>query len=317
MQRHRVGLFALGCATLLLLTAPALADTIKIVVPFAAGGPVDQLARILANGLGPKLDANVIVDDRGGAGGAIASEYVAHAAPDGKTILLASLGSQVLSPILQPPTSYDPVKSFEPVMLVGVVPSLLVVNKDLGVASLPQLINKAKAQKLTYGSAGPGTTMNIAVEMLNAAAGVKITHVPYRGAGPAINDLLGGHVDMLNADLPVLLPLVKAGSVKALALFAEQRSALLPDLPTTVELGLPSVVMENWYGVVLPAGTPNDVRDKLEQALFAVIAEPEIRQRLSGNAIHGMLGHDAFAERLAKEFSTWPDTIKKLGITGE
>jgi tripartite-type tricarboxylate transporter receptor subunit TctC len=202
-------------------------------------------------------------------------------------------------------------------MLVGVVPSLLVVNKDLGVASLPQLINKAKAQKLTYGSAGPGTTMNIAVEMLNAAAGVKITHVPYRGAGPAINDLLGGHVDMLNADLPVLLPLVKAGSVKALALFAEQRSALLPDLPTTVELGLPSVVMENWYGVVLPAGTPNDVRDKLEQALFAVIAEPEIRQRLSGNAIHGMLGHDAFAERLAKEFSTWPDTIKKLGITGE
>ena len=128
MQRHRGGLFALGCATLLLLTAPALADTIKIVVPFAAGGPVDQLARILANGLGPKLDANVIVDDRGGAGGAIASEYVAHAAPDGKTILLASLGSQVLSPILKPPTSYDPVKSFEPVMLVGVVPSLLIVT---------------------------------------------------------------------------------------------------------------------------------------------------------------------------------------------
>lgn len=242
---------------------------------------------------------------------------MAHATPDGKTILLASLGSQVLSPILKPPTSYDPVKSFEPVMLVGVVPSLLVVNKDLGVASLPQLINKAKAQKLTYGSAGPGTTMNIAVEMLNAAAGVKITHVPYRGAGPAINDLLGGHVDMLNADLPVLLPLVKAGSVKALALFAEQRSPLLPDLPTTAELGLPSVVMENWYGVLLPAGTPNDVRDKLEQALFAVIAEPEIRQRLSGNAIHGMLGHDAFAAKLSKEFSTWPETIKALRITGE
>jgi len=221
MQRHRSGFLALCCAALLLLTAPALADTIKIVVPFAAGGPVDQLARILANGLGPKLNANVIVDDRGGAGGAIASEFVAHALPDGKTLLLASLGSQVLSPILKPPTAYDPVKSFEPVMLVGVVPSLLVVNKDLGIASLPQLINRAKTQKLTYGSAGPGTTMNIAVEMLNAAAEVKITHVPYRGAAPAINDLLGGHVDMLNADLPVLLPLVKAGSVKALALFAE------------------------------------------------------------------------------------------------
>jgi tripartite-type tricarboxylate transporter receptor subunit TctC len=301
----------------LLLATPAKADTVKIVVPFAAGGPVDQLARLLASELGPKLNANVIVDDRGGAGGAIAAEYVARAAPDGDTVLLASLGSQVLSPILKPPTAYDPVKSFEPVMLVGVVPSLLVVNKDLGVASLPQLINKAKVQKLTYGSAGPGTTMNIALEMLNAAAGVKITHVPYRGAAPAINDLLGGHVDMLDADLPVLLPLVQAGSVKALALFADQRSPLLPDLPTTAEFGLPSVVMENWYGVFLPAGTPAKVRDKLEQALFAVIAIPAIKQRLASNGMQGRLGHEAFADRLAKEFATWPDTIHKLGITGE
>jgi tripartite-type tricarboxylate transporter receptor subunit TctC len=317
MQHRRSWLFGLCGAAALLLATPALADTIKIVVPFAAGGPVDQLARILANGLGPKLNANVIVDDKGGAGGAIGCEFVAHAAPDGTTLLLASLGSFVLSPILKPPTSYEPLKSFEPVMLVGSVPTLLVVNKDLGVASLPQLINKAKVQKLTYGSAGPGTTMNIALEMLNAAAGIKITHVPYRGAAPAINDLLGGHVDMLNADVPVLLPLVQAGSVKALALFADERSPLLPDLPTTVELGLPSVMIENWYGVLLPAGTPKGVRDRLEQALFAVIAEPDIKQRLAGNAIHGMLGHEAFAASLAKEFSTWPDTIKKLGITGE
>lgn len=317
MPRFQGWLFAVCGVALSLLATPARADTVKIVVPFAAGGPVDQLARLLASELGPKLNANVIVDDRGGAGGAIASEYVAHAAPDGNTVLLASLGSQVLSPILKPPTAYDPIKSFEPVMLVGVVPSLLVVNKDLGVASLPQLINKAKLQKLTYGSAGPGTTMNIAVEMLNAAAGVKITHVPYRGAAPAINDLLGGHVDMLDADLPVLLPLVQAGSVKALALFADQRSPLLPDLPTTTELGLPSVIMENWYGVFLPAGTPPQVRDKLEQALFAVIAIPAIKQRLAGNGMHGMLGHEAFADMLAKEFATWPDTIHKLGITAE
>ncbi len=317
MPRLHGWLLGLCGIALLPMAAPARAETVKIVVPFAAGGPVDQLARLLASELGSQLDANVIVDDRGGAGGAIASEYVAHAAPDGTTALLASLGSQVLSPILKPPTAYDPVKSFEPVMLVGVVPSLLVVNKDLGVASLPQLINKAKTQKLTYGSAGPGTTMNIALEMLNAAAGVKITHVPYRGAAPAINDLLGGHVDMLNADLPVLLPLVQAGSVKALALFATQRSPLLPNLPTTAELGLPSVIMENWYGVFLPAGTPPQIREKLEQSLFAVIAMPAIKQRVAGNGMHGMLGHDAFAARLAKEFTTWPDTIKKLGITGE
>jgi tripartite-type tricarboxylate transporter receptor subunit TctC len=309
-------LAGLTCAALLFAT-PAFAETVKIVVPFAAGGPVDQVARILAAELGRPLAADVIVDDRGGAGGTIGSEFVAHATPDGTTMLLASLGSQVLSPILKPPAAYDPVKSFEPVMLVGVVPSLLVVSQQLGVATMPELLAKAKQQKLTYGSAGPGTTMNIAVEMLNAAAGVHITHVPYRGAAPALNDLLGGHVDVVNADLPVLLPLVKAGSVKAVALFAGERSPLLPDLPTTKELGLPSVVMENWYGIFLPAGTPLPARDKLERALDAVVAIPSIKQRFAENGMHDTLGHDAFTARLGKEFAAWPVTIKQLGITGE
>jgi tripartite-type tricarboxylate transporter receptor subunit TctC len=232
-------------------------------------------------------------------------------------MLLASMGSQVLSPILKPPTTYDAVKSFEPVMLVASIPSLLVVNQQLGVGTLKDLIAKAKQEKLTYGSAGPGTTMNIAVEMLNAAAGVKITHVPYRGAAPAINDLLGGHVDMLNADLPVLLPLVNAGSVKALALFAHERTPLLPDLPTKKELGLPSVVMESWYGVFVPAGTPPQVRDKIEQALFAIVALPSVKQRFADSGMHGTIGHEAFAARLTQDFATWPDTIKKLGITSE
>jgi len=316
MRRFLGSLAGLCCAASLLLVAPAFAETVKIVVPFAAGGPVDQVARILAPELGPKLGADVIVDDRGGAGGAIAAEFVARAAPDGDTMLLVSLGAGVLGPILKPPAAYDPVKSFEPVMRIGAVPSLLVVNQQLGVATLKELIAKAKQEKLTYGSAGPGTTMNIAVEMLNAAAGVKITHVPYRGAAPAITDLLGGHVDMLNADLPVLLPLVQAGKVKALALFAPERSPLIPDLPTTNELDLPSVVMENWYGVWLPAGTPPHIRDRLEQALFAVVAIPSIKERFAGNGMHDTLGHEAFAALLKQEFADWPATIQKLGITG-
>lgn len=307
----------LCCAAVLLLAGPAWAEPIKIVVPFAAGGPVDQLARILASQLGPQLATDVIVDDRGGAGGAIGSEFVARAAPDGKTMLLASLGSQVLSPILKPPTSYEPIKGFEPVMLVASVPSLLVVSPQLGVTTLKDVIAKAKTQKLTYGSAGPGTTMNIAVEMLNAAAGIHITHVPYRGAAPALNDLLGGHVDMVNADLPVLLPLVRAGSVKPVALFAAERTPLLPDLPTTKELGLPSVIMENWYGILLPAGTPPQLRDRIEQALFAVLAMPAIKQRFAEDGMHGTLGHQAFAARLTQEFAQWPETIARLGITGE
>jgi tripartite-type tricarboxylate transporter receptor subunit TctC len=316
MQRVRA-LFALGCAISAALMAPARAETVRIVVPFAAGGPVDQLARILANDLGSKLNADVIVDDRGGAGGAIGAEFVARAAPDGSTVLLASLGASVLSPILKPPAAYDPVKSFEPVMLVGEVPTLLVVNKDLGVATLPDLIARAKQQKLSYGSAGPGTTMNISVEMLNAAAGVKITHVPYRGAGPAIGDLLGGHLDVLNADLPILLPLAQAGSVKPLAVFSAERTPLLPDVPTARELGLASVLIEDWYGIFLPVGTPPQARDRLEQALYAVIALPAVKQRFAENGMHGTLGHEAFAKRLAKEFADWPAIINNLAITGE
>lgn len=316
MKRLAGWLAVLGCAVPLLMT-PARAETVKFVVPFAAGGPVDQWARLITSELGPKLGADVIVDDRGGAGGAIAAEYVAHATADGTTVLFGSFGACVLSPILKPPSSYDPIKSFAPVMRVGAVPSLLVVNNELGVTTMQELIAKAKEQKLTYGSAGPGTTMNIAVEMLKASAGVNITHVPYRGAAPAITDLLGDHVDMLNADLPVLMPLVKAGKVKAIALFAPERSSLMPDLPTTKELGLPGVLMENWYGVLAPAETPAPVREKLEQALLAVVAMPSIQQRIAENGLHDPLGHAASAALLKQEFAEWPDKIKQLGITGD
>ncbi len=317
-MKRFLGLLIGTCfAASLALTRPAHAEPIKIVVPFAAGGPVDQLARVLANGLGPKLGEDVIVDDRGGAGGAIACEFVARANPDGKTVLLASLGAFVIGPILKPPANYDPVKSFEPIMLVGSVPSLIVVNPKSGIASLKDLVAKAKQQQLSYGSAGPGTTMNISLEMLNKAAGVKITHVPYRGAAPAITDLLGGHIDTLNADLPVLLPMVKAGKVRALAVFSPERTPLLPDVPTTKELGYPGMIMENWYGLLLPAGTPKDVRDRLEKAAFAVISTPAVKARFAADGTHGALNHDAFAAMLKQQFAEWPERVKTLGISGE
>jgi len=317
MKRLSRLLVSAGFVASLLFTPPAQAEPIKIVVPFAAGGPVDQLARVLANGLGPKLGEDVIVDDRGGAGGAIACEFVARANPDGKTVLLASLGAFVIGPVLKPPANYDPVKSFEPVMLVGSVPSLIVVNPKSGIATLADLIAKAKQQQLSYGSAGPGTTMNIALEMLNKAAGIKITHVPYRGAAPAITDLLGGHIDTLNADLPVLLPMVKAGKVKALAVFSPERTPLLPDLPTTREAGFPGMIMENWYGLLLPAGTPSGVRDRLERAAFAVIATPAVKARFAADGTHGPLDHDGFAAMLNKQFAEWPGRINTLGISAE
>ncbi|HEY1311206.1 MAG TPA: tripartite tricarboxylate transporter substrate binding protein [Pseudolabrys sp.] len=304
------------CAAALLFSAQASAETVKIIVPFAAGGPVDQLARILANDLGRLLGADVIVEDKGGAGGTIGSEAVARATPDGTTILLASMGSHVISPTLRPPGGYHPVKSFDPVMMVGSVPSLLVVGPT-GASTLKELIAKAKTQSMTYGSAGPGTTMNIAGEMLNAAAGLKVAHVPYRGAAPALTDLMGGHLDMLNADFPVLLPLVKAGKIKALAIYGAERSPLLPDVPTMAELGLPDVVMESWYGVFLPAGTPAPIHDKLEKALFAVIALPTVKERLAAGGMHGALDSAAFKARLAKDFPYWQATIQRLGIKAD
>jgi tripartite-type tricarboxylate transporter receptor subunit TctC len=159
--------------------------------------------------------------------------------------------------------------------------------------------------------------MNIAGEMFAAAAGLKITHVPYRGAAPALGDLMGGQIDMVNADFPVLLPLIQAGKVKALALFGTERSPLLPDVPTTAELGLPDVIMENWYGVFLPAGAPAPVRDKLEQALFRVVAVPAVKERFASTGMHGTLGSADFKARLAKEFPYWQATVKKLGIQAE
>ena len=294
------------------------AQTIKMVVPFAAGGPVDQLARILANELRSHLGTEVVVENRGGAGGALGSEVVARAAPDGQTMLLASLGSHVISPTLKLPPGYDPVKSFEPIVLVGSVSSLLVVSPKLPVSNLAELIATAKqGQKMSYASAGPGTTMNIAGEMLNLAAGLKITHVPYRGAAPAINDLLGGHVDMLNADVPVLLPIVTNNSVRALALYGKERSPLLPNVPTTVELGFPDMIMENWYGVFLPAGAAPDVARKLERAVLDVLANPAIKDRLTASGIGGSLDRAAFKPKLEQDFTYWQGAIKRLGITAE
>jgi hypothetical protein len=189
------------------LTASA-ADQIRLVVPFAAGGPVDLIARTIATELPARLNAEVIIENRGGAGGVIGTELVAKSAPDGRTLLQASLGSHVLSAALRPQLNYDPIKSFTPIVFVGVVPSLLVVGAQSKIVSLADLLAEAKRKPMSYGSAGPGTTMNIAAELFNAVTGIKTTHVPYRGAGPALNDLLGGHLDIIIADTPVLLPLV-------------------------------------------------------------------------------------------------------------
>ena len=197
--------------TLLMATVVASAQSIKVVVPFAPGGPVDTLGRLISSDMQVRLKTDMVVENRGGAGGALAAGEVARAAPDGKTLLFASSGSHVISAALRTGLSYDPVKSFTPIGLVGVVPMLIIVDANYPAKTLAELITKAKTEKLSYASAGPGSTMHIIGEVFNAEAGVKAAHVPYRGVAPALNDLMGGHIQFLSADLPVLEPLVKAG----------------------------------------------------------------------------------------------------------
>jgi tripartite-type tricarboxylate transporter receptor subunit TctC len=290
---------------------------LRLVVPFPPGGGNDILARTVGQRLTEVIGQQIVVENRGGAGGVIATEAVARAAPDGKTLLFASAGSHVISAALRGQLSYDPVRSFTPIGFVGAVPMLVVVSADYPVKTLAELIAKAKTEKLSYASAGPGSTMHIIGEVFNAEAGVKAAHVPYRGVAPALNDLIGGHIQFLSADLPVLEPQVKSGKLRALALFAPQRSPLLPDLPTSAELGYPGMLMGNWYGMLAPAGIPADTQAALERAMLDAMKSPDIAARLNAGGLRGMTDSKGFRERLEREVAFWGPQIKKLGITAE
>lgn len=304
------------CGVVLFGASAQAADPIKLVVPFAAGGPVDALARIVGQDIAARLNTDVVVENRGGAGGVLAVEQVARAPADGKTILFASLGAFVITSTLKPQSSYDPVKSFAPVARIGAAPTLFIVKNDSPIKTLDDLIAKAKADSsLSYGSAGAGTTMHIAAEQLNYSAKTKITHVPYRGAAPALNDIMGGHIAFLNADITVLYPLIQSGTIRAIALCGTERSPLLPNVPTTAELGHPDVYMENWYGALVPAATPPDVVAKLEAAFMAAVKNPAVWDKISANGVRNPQDAAAFKAQIAKDVGYWTGEIKKLGIT--
>jgi tripartite-type tricarboxylate transporter receptor subunit TctC len=310
-------LFAALVATLLAGAADA-ADAVKMIVPFAAGGPVDALARILAAELGPRLHSDVVVENLGGAGGLLAVDRAAAAPPDGRTILFASVGAFIITNALKPKLAYEQLKTFAPVARVGAAPTLFIVKADSPISSLADLIAQAKAgEKLSYGSAGNGTTMHIAAEQLNASAGTKITHVPYRGIAPALNDIMGKHIDFLNGDITVLYPLVQQGTIRALAVAGNERSTLLPDVPTAGEAGFKNVYMENWYGALVPAATPPDVVARLEAAVMDVLKTPAVWEKISANGVYGPQDAKAFRAQIEKDVAYWAAEIKRLGIQAE
>ena len=241
-----------------------------------------------------------------------------RAPPDGRTILFASVGAFVITNALKPKPGYEQLKTFAPVARVGAAPTLFIVKADSPIKSLPDLIAKAKGgDKLSYGSAGNGTTMHIVAEQLNASAGTKITHVPYRGIAPALNDIMGKHIDFLNGDITVLYPLVQQGTIRALAVAGNERAKLLPDVPTVGEAGFKNVYMENWYGALVPAATPPDVVAKLEAAIMDVLKTPAVWDKISANGVYGPQDAKAFRAQIEKDVAYWGAEIKRLGIQVE
>lgn len=304
---------------------PALADTypakpITLVVPFVAGGTTDIVGRILADGLNKELGQPVVVDNRGGAGGNIGAAAVAQAAPDGYTLLMGYNGTNAINPSLYKKLAWDPVSSFDPISLVARVNNVVIVPPALPVKTLPELTSYAKAHpgQVNYGSAGAGSIFHLGGEMYAQLAGVKVTHVPYKGAAPALTDLMGGQTQFMVASIPAALPFIRAGRLRAIAVTGAQRSPLFPALPTALETGYPSMVVDSWFGIFAPSGLPEDIRTRLNQAVRKVLANPVYAKRLQEQGAEPTPSSSAeLARLLGDDLKSWRSIIRSAKVSLE
>ncbi|MFJ1301007.1 Bug family tripartite tricarboxylate transporter substrate binding protein [Pseudomonadota bacterium AL_CKDN230030165-1A_HGKHYDSX7] len=260
---------------------------IKLIVPFPAGGTTDTVARFIAQGMGEKLGQSVIVDYKAGAATIIGADTVAQSAPDGYTLLLGTATTFTINPILYPKLSYDPLKSFTPIGVIGTTPLAIMATQNEPAKDLKGLIDNLRKDpgKYSYGSHGNGTPVHFAAEMLWSAAKVKVTHVPYKGSAPALNDLMGGQIPISVEALPAAVAAAKGGRVKVLAVTSDKRSPLMPEAPTVAESGYPGFSMQTWFALVAPNGLGKAEQDKLSQALSATLADPALKERLAGVGI--------------------------------
>ena len=305
--------------------APAAAQTypsrpITLVVPFPPGGSATIIARIIADKMSEGLGQQIVVDNRGGAGGSIAARQVAKSAPDGATLLLAFTGTLAVSPLIFANVGYDPRKDFAGIGLIGMAPSVLAVHPSVPARSVADLIGIAKAEpgKIQYGSPGIGTTNHLAGELLAAMTGIKITHIPYKGTGPAITDLLGGHIAMMFAPIPAAHGNVSAGALRALGVTGLKRSSLWPDIPTVAESGLPGFEVVQRSTLLAPAGTPRTIIERLNKELNAVLATDEVRRRLAvegGEPVPGT--PEEYAADIDREEMRWSKLVATIGLKGE
>ena len=307
--------------TVLLLPALASAQDfpskpIRLIVPFPAGGPNDIIARVIGQRMSELIKQPVLIDNRGGQGGVLGTDAVAKAAPDGYTIAISSAGALAISPSMEK-VAYDTRKDFQPITLVAKVPEMLVVATNVPAGNMKELVELAKAQpgKLNFASSGPGSLPHLAGELLKLTAKIDIVHVPYRGAAPAVNDLLGQQVQMVFLDLPVLLPQIKAGSLRAIAIGSPQRAATAMEVPTTTEAGMPDLLIENWYGMVAPAGTPAAIVATLNKIATEAMRDPAVKEKLASQGAE-LIGDtpEHFRSFIDTEIARWAKVIKDAGV---
>jgi tripartite-type tricarboxylate transporter receptor subunit TctC len=315
--RRLSGLLALAALAVLPAAhaeAPWPSHPITLVSPYAPGGTTDILARMLSARLGDKLGQSIVVENKPGAGGNIGTAYVAHAKPDGYTFLLAASGPIVIAGTLYTNLNYKPESDFTAVSPLAHTSFLVVVNAKSDLKSLQDVITQGKTGKLSFGSAGSGTPQHIIGEMFNVAAGVKIQHIPYKGSGPLLTALVGGQVPLAFENPLVMMPQVKAGNLRVLAVTGGQRAAVLPDAPTLAEKGFKGFDAQPWYGLLAPAGLPADITKRMNAEVQALLAEPDVKKQLADLGVEPMvMTPQQYHDFMARDIVKWGAAVKASG----
>jgi tripartite-type tricarboxylate transporter receptor subunit TctC len=309
--------------SLLLPTLAAAQDfpdrQIRLIVPFPAGGPNDIIARVIGQRMSELIKQPVLIDNRGGQGGVLGTDAVAKANPDGYTIAISSAGALAISPSMEK-VAYDTLKDLQAITLVAKVPEMLVVATNVPAKDMNELVALAKAQpgKLNFASSGAGSLPHLAGELLKLTAKIDIVHVPYRGAAPAVNDLLGKQVQMVFLDLPVLLPQIRAGALRPIAVGSPERAPTAMEVPTTAEAGMADLRIENWYGMVAPAGTPPAIVATLNRIATEAMRDPAVKEKLASQGAE-LVGDtpEQFRDFIDAEIKKWAKVIKDAGVATE